>query len=442
MNIFILIGIIILLYAFWNFKKAFFVFLVFQLFLVQNINLINRPGIPLLTLEMFMTVMFLVLYYFKRKTINKETIAFPLKTSFVVIVISYFASSVFSIAGIGNTVSVFVGHTLALVWVYLMWLLVKDKADIVFLIKALTIAFIAIGIYGIYEHIVSINPLAEYEITLAGDVQEKILDWDYSDDINRGYRIKSVFAHAIGAGVNWAMYMLFTLYLMLYYPRFHNKNTFVLIVAIILSLFCLFFTASRTPIVFFLVGALALLNFRKKRAWWLFVGAGIVIGVFFEYLAPYVDNIASLYSTSAAEKVGGSNLEMRVGQLDAAYTLFKESPAFGLGLKATNFHHNRILISRLLGVESVWFRILVERGLLGVISYVYLMYSLLVVIPKQYKTKLILFFSLAYFITNTVSSTPGMLDSLFYLFLIMIMKIQMLTKPLNLGNIKTIKYKL
>ena len=46
--IFTLIGIIIIIYSFKNFKRAFLWLLVYKLLLVTNITVIALPGIPLL----------------------------------------------------------------------------------------------------------------------------------------------------------------------------------------------------------------------------------------------------------------------------------------------------------------------------------------------------------------------------------------------------------
>ena len=49
-------------YSLKNYKQGFFLFLAFRLFLNNNINLINLPGVPLLTLEVFMSIFFALLY--------------------------------------------------------------------------------------------------------------------------------------------------------------------------------------------------------------------------------------------------------------------------------------------------------------------------------------------------------------------------------------------
>lgn len=60
---------------------------------------------------------------------------------------------------------------------------------------------------------------------------------------------------------------------------------------------------------------------------------------------------------------------MRQDQFEAAYILMSKSPIWGLGQKATLYFPDGILVGRLLGLESIWIWIMVERGILGIITY-------------------------------------------------------------------------
>ena len=70
MNPFLIIAALLILYSLKNYKQGFFLFLAFRLFLNNNINLINLPGVPLLTLEVFMSIFFALLYVIKKKKIQ------------------------------------------------------------------------------------------------------------------------------------------------------------------------------------------------------------------------------------------------------------------------------------------------------------------------------------------------------------------------------------
>ena len=63
--IFSIIGFLILVYGIKDFKKSFEIYLVYKLILVTNITLISMPGIPLLTVEMFMTLVYVLVFFSK-----------------------------------------------------------------------------------------------------------------------------------------------------------------------------------------------------------------------------------------------------------------------------------------------------------------------------------------------------------------------------------------
>lgn len=105
MNPFLIIAALLILYSLKNYKQGFFLFLAFRLFLNNNINLINLPGVPLLTLEVFMSIFFALLYVIKRKRYSRviTTSPLPFNKVFIWVLLSYVVSSFISIAGIQNT---------------------------------------------------------------------------------------------------------------------------------------------------------------------------------------------------------------------------------------------------------------------------------------------------------------------------------------------------
>lgn len=75
------------------------------------------------------------------------------------------------------------------------------------------------------------------------------VDWAYSVDDVRGYRVQSVFEHAIGAGVNFILYILFVL-ILLVKIGIKTKWRNILYIICILSAMAAIFSNSRTPILF------------------------------------------------------------------------------------------------------------------------------------------------------------------------------------------------
>ena len=67
------------------------------------------------------------------------------------------------------------------------------------------------------------------------------------------------------------------------------------------------------------------------------------------------------------------------------------------------------------GYESIWFEQLVMHGRLGVLCHILLLYYSVIKIPKRFKSKEVLVFSLAYWIIYSITSIPSFRIFLLYL---------------------------
>lgn len=416
--IFLIVGLLIILVAFNNFKKGFYYFLFYKVCLVTNITIISVPGLPLLTLDLFLTFIFIILFVKEKHRLHLEHIGFPYKLPFLLISISYFLSTVFAYVGFGSAFSQYFGQIIGeFFFAWLMWKVI-DKDDIPFLLRGLTFMFFISCIYAFYEKFAQTNPIQVYELTLVQD-SNRAIDFLVTDDINRGYRVQSFFEHAIGAGVNWGMYIILFFSLVIEY-KFKFQDRMPLITAL-LCIPCLIFTNARGPIVFLLLGMFSFVELKSKRFYKITVIGIILFLIVSPLFSDYADNFLSIFDQKTQDKVGGSNAEMRFEQLEAAIAIMMKSPFVGLGYKFMN-ELNSSLVSLLLGFESMWFRILTQFGLLGFIVNVILAYYSLIKIPKYYKSKPLFFTSLAYWVTGSLTSLPGMLMYFYYLTLIIFIK--------------------
>jgi len=381
--------------------------------LVQNITIVSIPGVPLLTLEVFLTLYFVIAFLVKRKHLVVDSAPFPFKKPFVFLACSWTLSTLFAYVGFGEAFSQYLRDVCQdLLLVVMMWLLLRTEKDFLFVFKGLIIVFFISCIYGIYENSIQVNPLADYELTLNADLSRQI-DFDYSDDVLRGYRIKSIFEHAIGAGIMWAMCFFMVIYVWMKSKIKLPYKYFSLITAL-LSVACLFYSRSRGPIVFLLISCLGLIDFRRKRFYFATAILLVLSFVLWSEFSQFSDNITSLFSSKVQSRIGGSSANMRLDQLGAAILLMKDSPLIGLGYKYLNTM-NSLLTERLLGGESLWFTILPQFGIIGIVANLIMAYYSIIKIPSLYKSKEILFLSLAYWITASLTSTPG-LKMFFYYF--------------------------
>lgn len=417
--IFILIGISIIIYSFFNFKKGFSLYLCYKLILVTNITVISTPGLPLLTLELAMTLVYIVLFLAHGSKFQRAHMNFPFAVPFALYAGVLIISSIFSVAGMGAEASNLIkqlAENVLLVW--MAWQVLETKEDFAFVFKVATLIILCSCIYGIIEYFIQRNPLTEYESTLNNS---NAIDWGYIATTGRGYRVNSIFEHAIGAGMNWALYAVIV-FILIQKKSATVGRVIVPIITAVLCIPCILFTNSRSPLLFFAISLLAVVNFKSKRFYPLLlalvIGAAIAIPLLSDRIT---EVIMSLFDEDAANTVGGSSLEMRLDQFGAAFELLLQSPLFGLGPSFQDVMNNS-LVQRLLGGESIWLQAIPQMGLIGLVAYIVQAFYFIVLLPKKFKSRQILFISLAYWVTYTITSIPGFNTMMFYLIIFYFIK--------------------
>lgn len=423
--IFLLIGIMIMIYSLKHYEKGLCVYLAFKLFLCTNITVLSIPGIPLLTLEDLMNIFFVILFVFYRSNKKlKITTKFglPWQLPFWGLGLSFLISSIFSVAGLGTEVSAlikFLFENILLLWC--IWECVVTEENFLFLFKAITIIMFVSCIYGIIEYFIQFNPLQLYEATLNHDTS-RIISGSYSNT-DRGYRVYSIFEHPIGAGINWGIYSVFVLFHFInrkgYLPYKKLSNITVLLCAI-----CIMLTKMRSSILFIIICMLGAFTFRKKRTY-LIIGTFITLCLF---ILPFCDVnsdtfqvLLSMFSSKAQSNVGGSTFEGRLGQFEVALNLMKLSPICGLGSKYQQVI-SQSFYNGIMGAESIWLNVLPCFGVIGLIAYFNNMIYSIWKIPKFFKSNQLFFLMLAYWITYTTTSLPGVKLYLLYLFAFYLIK--------------------
>ncbi len=301
-----------------------------------------------------------------------------------------------------------------------MWQIIRTKRDFLFLLNGFSVVIIISCGYGLVENYLQYNPLADYEATLNNDISRNV-NFTYNIDGYRGYRIKSIFDHAIGAGVIWALAIM--TYSYTWFDDIYKKN-FQLACIVPLCLVCLFLTKSRGPILFLLIASIGLFKLGSSRFYVLLSFAVLLVVLGWNFWQQFADNFLSIFSSQFQEKVGGSDAEQRYSQLEAAFMLMEKSWLIGLGYKyeVTLSGSMAIIEDRLLGHEGIWFTVLPQFGILGIIANLYLMYYSIFKLPSKTGSRMLLFVALAYWITASLTSLPGFKSYYYYFFLILIIK--------------------
>ena len=123
--------------------------------------------------------------------------------------------------------------------------------------------FIFLCTYGFFEKITGFNPIMEYQLSLNNS--DNVIEWSYSDTDRLGMgRVQSAILHPIGLGITIAG--LLYLFAVTYF-EYKNIWTISLLKVIVLGFLgvcVIFFTNSRSPIVFMGIIFFPFFNLKEK----------------------------------------------------------------------------------------------------------------------------------------------------------------------------------
>lgn len=404
--IYILGSIIIALVTIWNYKKGFLLYLLYQMIWFPDTQVIQVSGLSL-NINFMMSTIYVLLFLIKNKgKIRREGDKFPYTVPMVYLTFSMFITCFTSLSGFFSEFIKATGLVIMdILMVYLIWKCVKEKDDYVFLFKGLTIIIFVSCLYCFIEGITHENPVFNYKALCSSNGLGVYEDYLYG--YGRGYRCYSIFEHPICASMIYALYVTLVLNLIIKSKKIPYK--YLAVITMLLSVICIFFTKQRAGMFFLAVSALSCVNLKKKKFYKLAFAAlicGLCILPFIsDYLFVLLSSFIPNIDNGNGGVVGGSNVSMRLMQLNAVYHIMLQSPIAGLG---ENFKrlYSSIYAAQALDFESLWFEQMAKHGIVGVLVYIVMIYYSVYIIPKRYKSKQVFFISLAYWSTYTLTSTP------------------------------------
>ncbi|HVW15541.1 MAG TPA: O-antigen ligase family protein [Mucilaginibacter sp.] len=206
-------------------------------------------------------------------------------------------------------------------------------------------------------------------------------------------RISSFAWHAIYYGflLNTGI-LLCAFFINVYSGGYGQKTKYVYL--LILLLVNLVLVNSRTPLLALAFGFLVLFLWEFNLANKLRVGVLVIVLfsslVFIPKGRQIVSAAFSALTSTEQSYEEGSSLDMRIGQLQASYDLFKKKPVTGNGLyyikETLGFSRdwNQSKSDKdLYGFESYVYELLIEQGLLGIIGNIFLFASLFIFFIKN-----------------------------------------------------------
>ncbi len=319
----------------------------------------------------------------------KKIKSFPLKFSWGAILIGFIITSIADDRLRQDVIKIILwGGGLFLdnfLVVFLCYHLIKTFDDLIRAYKIILLFFGVLSIYGIYNIVTRDNFYMSVFTTIYGvrDFAEV-----YMSGMDGRFRISSFTWHPIyygfvlGMGILMSMLLLIILKLQARSKRIYQWILLGIIVNIL-------FVNSRTPF-FSLLGGLFIflvlgLDLQKKLRFTFFaLGLLSILLTSVPKFAEFVNDSLDTFS-SKGSKLEGSSVEMRNRQLDAALFIFSRNPITGNGidyivqnLGFASEAENRVSDNDFAGFESYLYKMLIEQGLIGIISQTLFILSIVI----------------------------------------------------------------
>lgn len=301
---------------------------------------------------------------------------------------------------------------------YILWRCITRKKMIIVFLRHIFIFLSLLVLYGFFEELIRDNPLVKFMTT--NDSFSKAIG--YTMEVRFGFKRLQSFLPLCGAlGCCCTMNFL----LVGYWQKYKNESILPIDkyvpYLLIGLLICTLFTGTRSVIAGFFIMLLFFVNAhtlksKKIQAFIPFLFLAIIMSLGF------LDSIIDSFSNT--DSVNGSSSDMRQMQFDLALYFMGQSPLVGNGLSYTFEYVQAFFPDEILGAESVWFPLMIDQGLLGVVSYFIFLF-----IPFFYgiknKNLAVVFCVLSFAVEKTLSSLPGINISYFMVYVILLIKIQL-----------------
>ena len=247
----------------------------------------------------------------------------------------------------------------------------SDKVQIGKFYKYIFIELLVVCIYGIFEYILGTNPYIDL-ITSSFGTHEGVVDI-YKNDV-RGFingRVQGFSWHPLTHG----QLMQVGLFLVLVWKNKIKREIYFFLVCLLLIniLLCGSRSALLATLLFFLFSFPS-----KTRISVLKISFLVAIFIFFiigeEKRIEIIDTLKSLiffWDEDVSNSIKGSSLQMRLGQLELAYSEVKSNLLFGHGIGyVVELQSTFDVTGGLYGYESIFLYKVTEIGLAGFFVYI------------------------------------------------------------------------
>lgn len=397
MTISYIIFIIMVIFLLRSYHKAFILLILLSAWLSH----FSIFGADIFT---YLSVVSLVLFPFKVKNGLGYFKLLPVKVGLVLILLSY--TITFVATNDNSAVSFFTNIVRDIVNVFMFWCIFirSPQQYIKFILNILVSYAIVVGGYTLIETVLEVNPYMEF-VNGWGLYKEDFLITEIRFGLKRSQSIFSM--HTTNGAV---LLMLFCMILWLRYNTGIIRNHKKMILCLLMVLFVSILTTGARSAILSLAICMFMFYDRVFRKFSNFIFIGIfVVSLFLIFQSFILDIIGSFIDT---QSVSGSSRDMRQEQFTEVMRFFNNSVLIGNGINYTSTTAIN-LSNGLYGAESVWFQLLIDRGLLGVIAFVIFICQCIYFVWKSHNSQL-LFVILGFVVFNTLTSIPHF--NIYYLF--------------------------
>lgn len=341
------------------------------------------------------------------KNLIKSIHNLPVKLGLVLFSVSYIISGFFM--GTPKYVPAILNVIREIVIFIIFFLVIYNKpvTNVKFFVKVSLFYVILITSLTGLEFILGENPYMKFVNAHSLYQEDK-----YIEEIRYGFkRCQSIFSmHTTLGGISIVSFLPIAWY---YYKK-DGKLGITSILVLLFSLFCCIASGSRSTIIGWTICLFAFMNKSFLSPKTLILAAFVVFGLL--YFSGDVFN-QILDSITSSDDIEGSNVDMRGVQLGISLNFLQKSPLFGNGVYAWT---EITKYTDLLGAESVWFGLMIDRGIMGILSLVAI--NIQLVLYTFYKQcKGISFVILGFLFSASLSSLPHLFYT--YIFAVVVVMV-------------------
>lgn len=296
---------------------------------------------------------------------------------------------------------------------------IKKKSDIEFYLKCMSGYLLVIVLYCFFEEIIRYNPVMAWCSQHSENFQ-----WVTKRAGEASFRFgfkrsQSLFSGEAAFAVVCIYYLFILLYLRVNSLR---KLTTMQMFLIFATPVCVLFTGTRSAILALGVAMISFVSFKSFNRNFIIICVGVFATLF---ALPYINQIidSMLHSNEAAM---GSSQDMRQTQWDIALYYMSKSLVLGNGV---GFTGSQLIGNEegLFGAEGMWLPIMMDRGILGVVSVLsaYVI-SIFVLIKK--KMYAIVWVAVSFLAFKTITTVVGVGEGYYLLIIAFLMRLKDLEK--------------